>query len=85
MEESKLIIYGLMILFVILGIVISLNRPKCEKCKGKYKLDRISTPLGINLTKKFILNFYVGPKKYNQKWVCENCGNIKKTNHWESH
>lgn len=81
MEESEIIFYGIIVLFVILGIVILLNQPKCEKCGGKYKLDKIRTPLGINLTKRLVLNFYVGPKKYNVKWVCEKCGNIKNTKH----
>lgn len=58
------------------------SRKRCEKCGGKYKLEKLEDPMGVNVSNKISFSLYKGPRKYKETWKCESCGHKSKFSYW---
>jgi len=85
-ELSNSKIYFIMI-GIIFFIIISYRvyrrlNVKCTYCKVKMRLVSVSNYTGDN--KKIQVTFFIdlGPRRYTQNWLCDNCGHKKYIKAW---
>ena len=55
---------------------------KCKKCGGKFRLDSYKDSMGHNISKKVIISFWIGPRKYTEVWKCQSCGYEVEKKYW---
>jgi DNA-directed RNA polymerase subunit RPC12/RpoP len=85
MDPSALlfiVLVGLVFIFAIWWRVKTF--PKCSKCGGNLELDAIRDPMGLNLSKKITLSFYLGPRKWTEELQCPKCGHKQPYSYWGS-
>jgi hypothetical protein len=73
-EKIIYLMFIVFCLFIFFRRLLTHLRKKCKKCGGKQNLHEIKDPLGINISNKVTLSFYVGPRKRIETWVCVDCG-----------
>lgn len=84
-------LYDPKVLFIITGVIVfvivsyrayrRLNI-KCPHCAVKMKLVSVINSAGVEVNTRITASVDLGPRRYTQNWLCDDCGHKKKIKVW---